>query len=186
MAQSLVFFSRGIPTPDEFTRAMRELYSGSDRAAALVGGAILEMILTEALKVFLHHNKRITDDLFRPSGACGAFATKIHLGFLTGLYGAVAHKDLTTVKDIRNAFAHSLAINDFNAQRIRSLTEKLTLCERYTDGTGKPPGERQGWFSVDNRDAALKMPRERYLITVQVLTYGLSVPNGTGMPAPQF
>jgi hypothetical protein len=180
----LVFVSRGAPTPDEFRRAMSEISSGSDRAVALVGGAILETTLTDTLKVFLHRKKKITDDLFRPSGACGAFATKIHLGFLIGLYGEDAHRELTIMKDIRNQFAHSLQINDFNTEKIRAWTANLKMCESRTDDTSKPPSD--GWFSVSNRDELLKQPKERYVITVQVLTYGLVIPAHTGMPSPLF
>jgi hypothetical protein len=32
----------------------------------------------------------------------------------------------------------------------------------------------------------LKDPRERYLSTAQVLTFGLAIPHGVGMPAPKF
>ena len=61
----------------------------------------------------------------------GTFTTKIHLGFLVGIYGKAAHKDLLIVKDIRNAFAHSLEISSFKSDRIKSWTANLTFCDRY-------------------------------------------------------
>jgi len=61
---------------------MRELATGSDRAVAIVGGSIVEMSLTDALKTHLHESKKITDELFRSAGAFGMFATKVHLGLL--------------------------------------------------------------------------------------------------------
>ena len=197
MSATFILASRGSLTLEHALRAISELRQGSDRAVAIVGGALIEIALTEALKIHLHPNKKITDELFRTTGAFGAFATKVHLGKLVGLYGAQAHKDLTIVKDIRNAFAHSLEVSDFSTQKIRDWANNLRLCERYTMDNENPPprpvtiregpiGQRDWWLSVTNRNAALSNPRERYLITTQVFTYGLAVPSESAMPEPPF
>jgi hypothetical protein len=176
---------------------MRELATGSDRAVAIVGGSIVETSLTDALKIHLHESKKITDELFRSTGAFGMFTTKVHLGFLIGLYGEAAHRDFIVIKDIRNAFAHSLGVTDFETPRIKALTNNLTLCERYTidqnaveteEGTnkGRFPKDWRWWCSIPNLEQNLQVPRERYVIAAQVLTYGLMIPGGPNMPCPQF
>ena len=87
------------------------------------------------------------------------FATKVHLGLLTGLYGEAAHRDLIVIKDIRNAFAHSLEITDFETPRIKDLVNNLRLCERYSidqeaidteagRNAGASPQDWRWWCSV--------------------------------------
>lgn len=195
MARSIALVTRGTLDHEHLHGSLRELTEGTDRAVAIVGASFVETALDEALLVFLHRNKRITDHLFRPSGPIGAFSTKIHLGLLVGLYGVAAHRDLINIKEIRNAFAHSLEVRDFNTQRIRNLTMNLALCERYTaDMTAEreknlkslPVRDWPYWVFVKDRDEALKEPRKRYILAMQVLTYGLMLPAKTGMPAPLF
>jgi hypothetical protein len=193
----MVFVSRGGTLSQHIQSAMRELATGSDRAVAIVGGSIVEMSLTDALKTHLHESKKITDELFRSAGAFGMFATKVHLGLLIGLYGEAAHRDLIVIKDIRNAFAHSLEITNFQTPRIKDLANNLRLCERYSidqQGIETEAGRNEGslpkdwrwWCSVPNLEKNLQMPRERYIIAAQVLTYGLMIPGGPNMPCPRF
>ena len=44
------------------------------------------------------------------------FSNKIDLAFLLGLLTKEAHRDLKTMKDIRNKFAHNLEVKDFQSQ----------------------------------------------------------------------
>jgi hypothetical protein len=79
---SMVMISRGrMPAGEKFLQVFNELNSATDRAAAIVGGSIVELALQSALEAQLHRDEKLTDSLFRPSGAFGAFATKINLGF---------------------------------------------------------------------------------------------------------
>lgn len=197
MAESFVLVSRGNTDVEHLSRVISELQTGSDRAVAIVGGSLVEGVLDDALKCHLHRNKKISESLFNTSGALGAFGAKIDLGFLVGIYGAKAHKNLSILRKIRNEFAHSLTVSDFKTQKIRDLASNLDFCERYTKDNsdvrgsqdrvvGKPLGERDWWIGVTNRTSMLKQPRERYLIVTQLLIYGLSVPQKTAMPTPLF
>jgi hypothetical protein len=72
----------------------------------------------------------------------------------------------------------------------------LTFGERYVLDIKDPPrpisepslpvGDWPFWFSVANKSAALKAPRERFLMSVARLTYGLGVPHRVAMPLPHF
>lgn len=198
MTMSMAFITRG-GIEGKLFDVFQELQNGSDRAVAIVGGSIVEECLELALLAHLHRNKKITDQLFASSGAFGAFATKIHLGFLTGIYGPDAHKELSIVKDIRNTFAHSLTVKAFDAQEIADRTNKLIFGERYTEDTrsvtrhnpavdfkNTPHGEWPVWFSLSGRDKTLATARGRFLLSIQALTYGLSIPLHTAMPRPHF
>ena len=198
LMETMVFFSRGELDVERFHDLMEELNTSSDRAVAILGGSLVEVSLTSAILAHLHRNKKITDELFNTTGALGAFATKIHLGLLVGMYGEGGHKELSIIKDIRNRFAHSLTVKDFKTQQIKDWTKNLKFGERYaTDGDApipkkedlgpaSPIGERDWWFSVKGLGAALANPRERFLISVQTLTYALSVPLHPAMPKPFF
>ena len=157
----------------------------------------MEEALRNALECHLHRNKKLTDNLFRPSGALGSFATKIELGYLVGIYGEKGLRELSIIKDIRNAFAHRLDIDGFETATIRDRVMNLSFGERYTLDLSKPIEEKRGdpsrpfgewpwWFSIQNKDEMLKSPRERFLASVGALTYALSVPLHSAMPRPEF
>ena len=52
---------------------LRDLAVMSDRAVAIVGGAIIEDRLTTALKASLHSDKKIDEAMFQPMGPLGTF-----------------------------------------------------------------------------------------------------------------
>lgn len=199
MAKSMAFMTRGVIKPEHSMSVLKELSGESDRAVAIVGGSYIELSLTDALKVYLHRNKKIANDLFAMSGPLGSFSSKIDLGYLVGIYGSAAHSDFVAVKKIRNAFAHSLEVADFKTEKVKMLAGNLKLCERYTidqddhekirnrgDLKGKLVRDWPFWIFVKDRKAALNDPRERYVMTMQVLLYGLVLPSKTEMPTPLF
>ncbi len=181
-----------LPESGSYVSVIRELYDTADRSAAIVGCAFVESSLEKALLAVLQSDSTITDRLFGPDGACGGFSTKIDLGKLMGLYGAIAHSDLHIIRYIRNQFAHSLSISDFKSKGISDLVAGLRLCERYTADSHIqksateviPLGERDSWSSMKDRSKAFRDPRQRYLMTVEALTIELSDPPGTPILAP--
>lgn len=182
--------------PNKLLEGMSELIGSSDRACAIVGGSLLEQALGRALKCYLHKNKKIDEKLFQPSGPLGAFATKIRLGYLIGMYGYTALGDFEIVKDIRNRFAHRWEINSFGDQQIKDWTNNFKLVDRYVadeagaiDGEsnrGKPKKDWKYWMYVHNAQALKKSARGRFYLTVSVLTYGLSGFRETQVPEPEF
>lgn len=188
--------TRGTIDHAHLHEAMKELREGSDRAVAIVGATLVETMLKDALLVHLNRNETLTNDLFKTTGALGPFATKIHIGFLVGLFGETAYKDLLWMKDIRNAFAHKIDVTDFKSQRMKNLAENFKLCDRYsadieTDRDPNPtlgtkPKDFMCWVYIDRRDEALKNARERYIIEVQVLSWSLALHASNQMPEPLF
>jgi len=182
---TMTMISRGnMPSGEQMFKVFQELNAGTDRAAAIVGGSVVEEALRNALECHLHRNKKLTDNLFRPSGALGSFATKIELGYLVGIYG-------------EKGLPHRLDIDGFETATIRDRVMNLSFGERYTLDLSKPIEEKRGdpsrpfgewpwWFSIQNKDEMLKSPRERFLASVGALTYALSVPLHSAMPRPEF
>lgn len=197
---SFSFVSRGGKQHKNMHAVMRDLHTTSDRAAAVIGGSLVDVGLTEALEVMLHRNPKLTKKTFGTSGALGTFSAKIDLGFLTGLYGEACMRELNTVRDIRNDFAHDLTIIDFTDQSVADRIKNLTFGERYVKDTKEdsetrrpdaqmakqPFGEWPMWFAISGRDDAIKTSRGRYLLSVQALVYGLMQVNEIRMPQPEF
>ena len=112
---------------DDETAIIQQLSEESDRAAVIIAATILEDRLVVALKAFFVDNPKIADKLFTPSGPLGSFAVKISFGFLMGIFGDDARRELETIKNIRNLFAHKITIKDFSSQKIKDLTNTLKL-----------------------------------------------------------
>jgi hypothetical protein len=161
---------------------LRELESDSDRAAGIVGAALVDESLTALLKSRLHPDQRLIQKMFRSSGPLGAFSVKITMGFLMRLYSHEAQRELETIKDIRNEFAHRIA-RSFQFDNIRDLANNLSLSEKVefyitNDATEQKPavlyigaGSKPADRSVEPVLPPIKperlVPRERYIRACQ-------------------
>jgi hypothetical protein len=111
-----------------FDKATTEIEeSFSDRAAAIVAATFVEQHLTSFLQSKLLKDEPIMKELFRVSGPLGSFGTKIDLCYLHRFYSKAAWKELDTIKEIRNSFAHKMDIDSFDCQRMNALSRNLTL-----------------------------------------------------------
>jgi hypothetical protein len=156
----------------------------SDRAIAVIGGAVIESYLTEALRIYLHKKPTVTKDLFSITGALGNFAPKCDLAFLVGLVGEDAYSDLKTISKIRNAFAHKLDVKDFQSEKIRTLARNLRLPEIRS---GDSSVEGRDWqTAISDRQNLLTTARGRFVISVHVFSVGLTRVPETAMPDPLF
>ena len=78
-------------------------------------------------------DEKVTKERFAPGRAFGDFGAKVGLGYLIGLYTKGAHKELTTIRRIRNDFAHQFELNSFDRPDIRgrcenSVAERCARC----------------------------------------------------------
>lgn len=109
---------------------MREIStaSQSDRAVAIIGAAIVDLVLLDALTSRMaRHDDKVIEQLFGDGGQLQPYGARIQLGYLLGIYAVGVFQDLRAVKDIRNAFAHSAETMDFNHPDISRLTAALNL-----------------------------------------------------------
>ena len=94
-------------------------------------------------------------------------------------------------------FAHRLTVNSFGVDAIRDRAMNLQLFERYTVSPENVPqkeareesgpiGGRTWWYTVSDRLDKLNSPRERFIGTIGIMHYGLSVASGRAMPMPVF
>jgi len=87
-----------------FTYGMR---GETDRGAVLAGAALLDELLGELLaSIFVDEPKRVAKMLEYP-GSCSTFAARVDLLFCLGVVGQDVLKDLSSIRKMRNQFAHS-------------------------------------------------------------------------------
>jgi len=162
--------------------AVDELTSeSSHRAVAIVGGAFVENHLTTLLQTRLRRDEKLIPEMFRSAGPLGPFGTKINFGYLMGLYSQEAQRELATIKDIRNAFAHRLTLGDFDSSPAKEWCSNLKLWEQvkiklsntptgdgkirmaYTVGRGLAAGEKEIMLNEPLIHPDGFTPRRRYL-----------------------
>ncbi|MDD2898327.1 MAG: DUF4145 domain-containing protein [Desulfuromonadaceae bacterium] len=98
--------------------------SGSDRACAVLAGALLDDRLMNLLKTYLVPSEKPNDDkLFSPSGALGSFSARIELCRRLNLIDDKTRLCLDLIRKIRNDAAHKHEF-DFIEQ---STSDKVEL-----------------------------------------------------------
>jgi hypothetical protein len=119
--------------------ALKELIHGqsSDRVVGIVGGAILEDALREAMierfRDVTGHNADMNEKLFRVGGPLGFFMPKIDLGYQLHMFEKPIRNAMYGIADIRNLFAHQLDMTfDSTNSKLIEATKKLTLHEGRT------------------------------------------------------
>jgi hypothetical protein len=106
-----------------------------DREAAIKAASLVERSLEDAIKARIIRLKPSEQKaLFEGSGALSTFSAKIWIGYATGLFGPKAKHDLESIKDIRNAFAHTPHHLSFVNRRVVSRVLGMHYVHRRFNG----------------------------------------------------
>ena len=172
-------------TDEESIRSiLTELGHDSDRAAGIIGAVLVEESLAMLLRSRLVTDEDIHREMFRSSGPLGSFSAKINLAHLLGLFGPTAKKELDTIREIRNEFAHRVA-RSFLFEPVRDLANNLSLSEKIEfhisqkDGQAvlyigaKPPADQPSEPILPSIAPDKLTPRERYLRACQFFSGAL-------------
>lgn len=157
--------------PSESILALEALEKDSDRGAAIVAASYVEELLENKIKLLLRSDGDARNELteiFRSSGALGSFSAKIKMGFLLRLYEKICSKELDTIKNIRNEFAHSVNHLNFETDRIFDKIKNLRLIEGYIRKKSDPRPSATFVYFPPNYDiemAKLNNPRFRFMET---------------------
>lgn len=163
----------------------------SDRAAAIIAGSIVENRITAAILARSSHVPKIEKRRFHASGAFGSFSVKIDLAYMMGIVTGPAYRDLVTLKDVRNSFAHRLDIKDFRSLAIRDKVKNLTLIDTHVGEFDNKADTRVIVFNypaqpriwVPRLMQRKNNSRHRYLITAQLFGVCLAFAD---LPAQQL
>jgi DNA-binding MltR family transcriptional regulator len=109
---------------------------GNDRALALMLGAILEQGIETAILSHLMpvDEKEVHKFFGPPEEAPLTFDLKIRLAFALGVFGPDSRDDITLIRHIRNAFAHTKSYIDFSDNDIIALCAELKYIEKMSWG----------------------------------------------------
>jgi hypothetical protein len=110
---------------DEFVAGIHEMHGVADRAAAIIGGALVEDALVTAISASLQDFEP-KGPLFYEAGApFGTFSNRITVARAMGFLDDKEAADLRVIKNIRNQFAHALLPLRFSNELIIEECEKI-------------------------------------------------------------
>lgn len=119
-----------------------------DRVAAIVSVSGLEDELEGAiLSRLVEISRDEYDNFFGPMRPMGTLSAKIHLGYMLGLYDREVRKDLESLRQIRNVFAHARRAVDFSTPEIAEECARLRVCKQaHPKHNPKPPDTPRAQF----------------------------------------
>ncbi len=101
------------------------LSAESDRGCALTAAAYLDESLATLLRNRLVQDKGNIDALIDPGRPLSAFSTRIRIAYAIGLISKDCMKDLDSIREIRNKFAHLHGPVSFSDQSIAHRCRNL-------------------------------------------------------------
>jgi hypothetical protein len=148
---SLSDLSKRVIYDGNLRRFYEELKSDNDRACALVGTAGIDNALTKALTAkFIPLSKEEEERLFNSTNApLSTLSGKILIAYALGVIDNQDAKDLTTIRHVRNAFAHSsLEVAFADGGIVEKECNTLSAFKRINEVVGFYPKD----IDCDTRD----------------------------------
>jgi mannitol operon repressor len=109
----------------DFQAFLQEFQSETDRGAALVGAALIDLRLTETLRAFMVSNNAADELLEGPTAPLSSFSSRIAASFALGLIDAHEKHECHTIRKVRNEFAHRAHGTTFKDSAITKLCDDL-------------------------------------------------------------
>jgi hypothetical protein len=120
--------SRKGPTHAEADAVYEAFRHGVPMVCAILGQALIEHELEKTLRQkFKLKDDNTWDRLTGENGPLATFNQKVICGYAFGIYNDVTRHNLTILKDIRNAFAHSKRIISFDEVGIKRCLNSTRL-----------------------------------------------------------
>jgi DNA-binding MltR family transcriptional regulator len=107
-----------------------ELVNSSDRVAALIGATILDVQLERLISSFLIDDAEEVKQLLsieNQSAPLSSLAARARAAYCLGLISKEEYKDISTVRDIRNIFAHHIFDCNFHNEKIKAACENFLI-----------------------------------------------------------
>jgi mannitol operon repressor len=109
----------------DFSAFLKEFQGETDRGAALVGAALIDLRLTETLRSFMVSNSAAAELLDGPTAPLGTFSSHINATFALGLISVHEKNECHLIRKIRNEFAHRAHGTTFKDSEISTLCQNL-------------------------------------------------------------
>jgi hypothetical protein len=116
--KNLRAFTRGDLNVSHIEALEQELYGASDRATAVMYGAIVENGLQHLLETEIRPDLNSKDR---------SFASKTAMAYALKLIGPISRADLNLIRILRNEFAHSRKPFGFDAPEVKAVCDELKI-----------------------------------------------------------
>jgi hypothetical protein len=147
--------SRREPDDEEFADALSEILHSSDRVAAIMSSAMVEIELMNAIRASLEDGSDVAALFHSADAPFGSFKQRILAGKALGLYRAETVRDLDIIRDVRNQFAHALLKIDFENEHIAASCSELR--------------DYMTWEQIEERDAnAIRVKFEDVCMSIAI------------------
>ena len=145
--------SRDIPTKDELIAINRALGEAHPTAAGILGAVVVEHDLETLLRDRLaKDNDELWAELTDDNGPLGTFFRKIKISRALKIIDDPTQQNLHIVRNIRNAFAHSKKLIDFDhpliVAELRSLEIPRYNKRRHKDCKNLYYGSKESYLSL--------------------------------------
>jgi mannitol operon repressor len=134
-----------LPEYRTFQEFLEPFQAETDRAAAILGAAMLDDILAEILGSFLVPSK-ISENLL--TGPLESFSSRTDAAYALGFIDEAEHKELRILGQIRNKFAHSWRTLTFETDSIQVRVRNLVIRGPFGMPDGTQPSRQHFNFSV--------------------------------------
>lgn len=127
----------GVQIDETLFQIRTSLSKESDRGMVLLATSYLENILGEYIYSYLQGSKRFRKSMFKTT--LSSFASKINFAFAVGLINDNFFYDLNNMRMLRNKFAHSYTLLDFESEQI----DEIITSFKYKFIISETPTNRQ-------------------------------------------
>jgi DNA-binding MltR family transcriptional regulator len=123
-----------------------------DRTSAMISGALLDMFLERAIKSkFRQLDEEEDSGIFRNNGPLASMSSRIRLARALGLISNEIREELDNIREIRNAFAHSVVPIKFDNPAVTNVCARLWTPDRYPPDNPKHVRSAKGRFLLATR-----------------------------------
>jgi hypothetical protein len=170
MAKSLARVPETKEIRKELARMDAALKNPNDNLCVVFTAAFLDKLLGAMLKHVLCKDQHATSEMVLSSGSLSSFGNRVTMSYCLGLITPYCFKNLRTIGDIRNRFAHSIGNITFRDQKIKVLCRLLTEPNVWmlpdTTGDKWPP-------STEYMRDLSRLPRNKYVGVANTIGYQL-------------
>jgi hypothetical protein len=151
-----------IPTHEERNRLFETAIESTSIAAAILGLVIVEQELEDSIRSkFPKIDNDTWSSMLQENGPLATFNQKIAVGFAFRIYDKATRDNLKIISNIRNAFAHSKRLIDFDNELIKRELSKAAI----------PNFEKRVHRSIHEPTFS---PKESYITLCMIITFYLT------------
>lgn len=149
--------------------AISDMLSGSDRAVAILGAALVDAQLRASLlKKFA--GKPYVEEALKGREFLSSFSARITTARMLGLFSDRLAGDLAIVRGIRNDFAHEPLAISFSTPSIADRCKNLTVPDLNIVSLGEIADEDRSFIAVEPNELKRDDARFRYVATCAFFT----------------